>query len=644
MPEIPYFREPETQRILLDVLFVFCRLNPDISYRQGMHEILAPILWAVENDAIELGESSKTMGEDATIKSVFDAAHIEHDGFTLFCQVMQSAKNFYEQTTHQGAENPIVVRSGKIFADLLPLVDPELAQHLQRIDIVPQVFLIRWIRLLFGREFAFRDLLTMWDVIFAEDPTLEIVDHICMVMLLHMRWQLIEADYNTALTLLLKYPAETQDKDFQPQSLVLDAMYLRMHMDYHGGSYLVMKYTGKPLLHNKRPATPPALQRNITTFSVPVAGKSSTSPTRSPTRSSRQPRNIESVLRSTAKNIYSRGEDLGIGKVVKSAVDEVHRRAQEIRDLQTPSPPANIRRHTANRGSRGSIGLIPPPVRVRQLEERSRQLAKLLEGAVTELWSYQKDVADGSGSGESTEVAKQPASDLEKLSIAIAKVQFVQVYLDDPTLPMPEEEAPAETKQGSADQSVSNEQAGNEKAELSTSELSQAISDAKAVKEEPEVSEKVTWQHPMPRSPVEGLADPSSFDDDNDPSESEFESRTNVPKVVVESESVSGPMSSQVQDDRPGTPRSRPPLEQSSLSWMLGQQQEPTNKPSESAATFSPDQARNRSFLFGGAGDDSDKTSPATKRRGNGKNASKGVQDEGPQEFDLGSLRHGKKK
>lgn len=94
MPETPYFRQPETQRMLLDVLFIFCKLNPDVGYRQGMHEIAAPILWAIEHDAIDMGEGSKTMGEDSSIKAMFDADHIEHDTFAIFGQVMQSAKTF----------------------------------------------------------------------------------------------------------------------------------------------------------------------------------------------------------------------------------------------------------------------------------------------------------------------------------------------------------------------------------------------------------------------------------------------------------------------------------------------------------------------------------------------------------------------
>ena len=50
-------------------------------------------------------------------------------------------------------------------------------------------FTRRWIRLLFGREFPFEDVLRLWDIIFAEDPTLDLVDFICVAMLLRIRWQ-----------------------------------------------------------------------------------------------------------------------------------------------------------------------------------------------------------------------------------------------------------------------------------------------------------------------------------------------------------------------------------------------------------------------------------------------------------------------
>lgn len=35
MPEEPYFRQSDAQQKLLDILFIFCKLNQDVGYRQG---------------------------------------------------------------------------------------------------------------------------------------------------------------------------------------------------------------------------------------------------------------------------------------------------------------------------------------------------------------------------------------------------------------------------------------------------------------------------------------------------------------------------------------------------------------------------------------------------------------------------------
>ncbi len=197
MPENLYFREPPTQNMLLDILFIYCKLNRDIGYRQGMHEVLAPIIWAVSRDAIDpksLGDQRAVL-DDAMVLNL-DQTYVEHDAFTLFGAIMQTVKTFYElgsnnETTTSGLLNdsPIVERSKRIHENYLHHADPELAEHLTAIEILPQIFLIRWVRLLFGREFPFEDVLALWDILFAEDPGLELVDLISVSMLLRIRWQ-----------------------------------------------------------------------------------------------------------------------------------------------------------------------------------------------------------------------------------------------------------------------------------------------------------------------------------------------------------------------------------------------------------------------------------------------------------------------
>lgn len=152
MPENLWFREPSTQTMLLDILFIFCKLNQDVGYRQGMHEILAPILWVLSRDAIDI--ESHHAREDDFMRETLDARFLEHDAFTLFGIVMQTVKSFYEVgktdqpinivptgSTPQ-SNSPIVQRSKRIHEEYLGRADPELAQHLTDIDVLPQIFLM----------------------------------------------------------------------------------------------------------------------------------------------------------------------------------------------------------------------------------------------------------------------------------------------------------------------------------------------------------------------------------------------------------------------------------------------------------------------------------------------------------------------
>lgn len=122
-----------------------------------MHEVLAPILWVVEEDAIDYGRDGRPKSisdTDLLMTQTLDPAYIEHDAFTLLSLVMRSAKSFYELgepdrrssitgsgTPQQGA-SPIVERSKRIHEVYLARLDPELAKHLTDIEILPQIFLM----------------------------------------------------------------------------------------------------------------------------------------------------------------------------------------------------------------------------------------------------------------------------------------------------------------------------------------------------------------------------------------------------------------------------------------------------------------------------------------------------------------------
>jgi TBC1 domain family protein 5 len=134
---------------MLDILFIFSKLNPDLGYRQGMHELLAPALWIVEHDAVDQNSLAGTASEendDNLMLQMLDANFIEHDAFSIFCMIMQTARSFYEHgdrksSAAQQGISPIISRCQNIHQVVLRTVDPELADHLEAIEILPQIFL-----------------------------------------------------------------------------------------------------------------------------------------------------------------------------------------------------------------------------------------------------------------------------------------------------------------------------------------------------------------------------------------------------------------------------------------------------------------------------------------------------------------------
>ncbi|KAI8816106.1 rab-GTPase-TBC domain-containing protein [Fimicolochytrium jonesii] len=202
-PDEPTFRSKDTQDLMTGILFIWCKLNMDVSYRQGMHELLAPILLVVKRDALDPDDVAGKAELDPTIAATFDSEYIEHDTAVMFFCLMRSTKPWFEAKIPQV---PIITICRRIQNDLLRVLDPKLYQHLDKQQIEPQLYGLRWFRLLFGREFALPDLIYLWDGIFADDANLGLVEWICVALLLYLKDDLIGKDYSWTLHTLMKLP------------------------------------------------------------------------------------------------------------------------------------------------------------------------------------------------------------------------------------------------------------------------------------------------------------------------------------------------------------------------------------------------------------------------------------------------------
>jgi TBC1 domain family member 5 len=456
MPELAYFRDPDVQRCLGDALFVWCRINGDVGYRQGMHEVLGMVLWVVERDALTKGsEEGKAKVEGVAEESVvvvqelLDRRFVEHDVFSLFARIMQTAKSFYEpaaanpQGGQHGEEqdSPMIVRAKHIFYDLLPMIDADLATHLQNIDVIPQIFLMRWVRLLFGREFPFQDVLDMWDLLFSSGPSLELVDYVCIAMILRIRWErkyysyfiqlihksnrnlVLESDTNTALTLLLRYPPLSSSS--KPISLLFDARELHASPSAETGSSTIHSRTSRRPSTIDRPLTPNRRSRSPFAYSAS------------------SPANLEALLSDAARGVLSRSERWGLNQAVRDVVGEVRRGVQRgiagsTSGSTSPAPGPRYRRHGSQSKSKSEThSAIAASAfrRINELEERNRKLAIMMEGAVTDLWSVHERLVEKIDGSD----IDQRKKDTDAMSAAVARLQFVHAFLKDLTLPLPEE-------------------------------------------------------------------------------------------------------------------------------------------------------------------------------------------------------------
>lgn len=268
-------------------------------------------------------------------------------------------------------------------------------------------------------------------------------------------------------------------------------------------------------------------------------------------------------LPSPVKFFQERG---GVEGIIKGAIGELKQNVQSLQAGSAPRQDLGVGQpflQTVNTVSPSTSQLTS---RIDFLEARNKNLAKMLEDSLKGLWDHQRLVAE-----DRTKV------DVDALSLAIAKVQLVQVYLEDSTMPVPMDAKPSQpsTPFGTAEEHVQ-----------SNSLVISATTDDRLATD---VASKTTIG---PKPTTNNVIS-------NDGKQSEFKS----------SDPARGVSSTATPDPSPFQ-QPRPSLAQSSFSWMLGEDQ---RRSSFVAASPSPPETRRRShargkvgFLFG-----DDKTSHA---------------------------------
>ena len=139
--------------VIARILFIYSKFFPDISYVQGMNEIIAPIYYVFSFD--------KTYGVEASVEN------IEADVFWTFNSLMEQIKNNFNSEKNQDDTGI----GGKVqkFKIMLQIMDLQLYQHFEAFNVEYYTFAYRWFILFFSQEFLMIDILRLWDYLFSSD-------------------------------------------------------------------------------------------------------------------------------------------------------------------------------------------------------------------------------------------------------------------------------------------------------------------------------------------------------------------------------------------------------------------------------------------------------------------------------------------
>jgi len=187
--DFEYFRKPATRGALLSLLYVYARLNPGVKYVQGMNEVAAVVLWVLSGDP-ECAEA---------------------DTFWCFSELMVEVKEGFMQAFDDTGEGVHGMVRGVMH--LLRMYDYELARHLQKCELPPVVFLVRWCTVLFAQDASLPDAVRLWDSFIADPRRFEFVIHVALALIMSVRDRLMATDKQFELAEVLQ--AAPREADFE---------------------------------------------------------------------------------------------------------------------------------------------------------------------------------------------------------------------------------------------------------------------------------------------------------------------------------------------------------------------------------------------------------------------------------------------
>ena len=239
--ELSLFHDENIKNKLSHILFLWSMENSDFGYQQGMNDIISIIFLALYPYYFKnnLNKKNNVIDKSEELYLFFnDEDELESDLYICFNNAMEKGINqFYEfefssrekqdeyikkiclfsneleniKALNEEINLPLYIRCSALIHEKLKILDSDLYSHFNKIGLDGVIFLQRWMKCLFNREFDIKDVLIIWDAIISSPEIqagydLAKIDIIALSMLLRIRNFLLLCDQHQCFMVLLQYP------------------------------------------------------------------------------------------------------------------------------------------------------------------------------------------------------------------------------------------------------------------------------------------------------------------------------------------------------------------------------------------------------------------------------------------------------
>ena len=170
--DCPFFEEKNKNNdkennydVLRRILFYYAHEHSEVSYVQGMNEIIAIIFYIFSKD-----------------DNPFNMKYAESDSYFTFEILLEQIKDIFQMEGINYSQLFVTLQINEI-KKILKKIDPELLKYFKEIGLEIDNFVLRWILVLFAQEFTIDVAVNFWDRLFTQKNKMKFVCYISVAII-----------------------------------------------------------------------------------------------------------------------------------------------------------------------------------------------------------------------------------------------------------------------------------------------------------------------------------------------------------------------------------------------------------------------------------------------------------------------------